>query len=240
MSKLTDEWGFFTPMPEVVIEAWPQLGTDAIAMFLYLRFKTNKKRGVAWPSFKEINNSTGLSFRRISRGLKTLENNGLLYRKKRFSLPVEYRLVRPPDIGVSSPLTVAGLEEKERLSPLTVTGQSSHSDNTVLSQWQTTQDSVKQDVVKKTELKDSPSLSQDNWVKALMVINLDYYQGRNRQFERDWDGTGYVGRQDGKFTVACRDDDQRLWLQDHGKKIAENVLVGVLGERVEIEFVVEI
>jgi len=88
--------------------------------------------------------------------------------------------------------------------------------------------------------KDPPSLSQDNWVKALMVINLDYYQGRNRQFERDWNGTGYVGWQDGRFTVVCQDDDQRLWLQDHGKKIAENVLVGVLGERVEIEFVVEI
>lgn len=83
------------------------------------------------------------------------------------------------------------------------------------------------------------SLSQDNWVKVLMAISLDYYNGRNSQFERDWSGTGYVGREDGKFVVVCRDEEQQWWLKDHGKKIAENMLVGVLGERVEVEFVVE-
>jgi len=88
-------------------------------------------------------------------------------------------------------------------------------------------------------LKDSRSLSQDNWVKVLMAISLDYYNGRNSQFERNWSGTGYVGREDGKFVVVCRDEEQQLWLKDHGKKIAENMLVGVLGARVEVEFVVK-
>ena len=82
------------------------------------------------------------------------------------------------------------------------------------------------------------SLSQDDWVKALMLIKQEHYRRRAGDFDRYWSVTGYAGRHNGKYRVVCMGPDQRQWLEDRGKKIAENILVGILGERVEIEFVV--
>ena len=39
--------------------------------------------------------------------------------------------------------------------------------------------------------------------------------------------------------MVCDEPEIRDWLEDRGKKIAENMLVGILGERVEVEFVVK-
>lgn len=87
-------------------------------------------------------------------------------------------------------------------------------------------------------LKDSLSFSQDDWIQALTAIKQDYYRGRHTAFDQYWGSTGFAGRQDGVFKVSCQ-EDQREWLESNGKKIAENMLVGVLGERVEVEFIVE-
>ena len=86
--------------------------------------------------------------------------------------------------------------------------------------------------------KDSSSLSQDKWIEALIAIKQDYYRGRHTAFDQYWGDTGFAGRQDGVFKVSCK-ETQREWLESNGKKIAENMLVGILGERVEVEFTVK-
>jgi len=124
-SRLIDEWGHFTAMPEIVIQRWAELGTDAIAMFLYLRYRTNRERrhpleGCAWPDLDTIGQETGMHYRRIGPALKILEKAGLLTREKRFGRSVVYTLQRPPDLGLNSPSTIGGTEEVH--SPSTVGG----------------------------------------------------------------------------------------------------------------------
>ena len=82
MSKLTDEWGFFTPMPEMIIKMWPTIGTNAVALFLYLRYRTHKNRGVAFPGYKKIREDTGWGFSRIKEAIAELEAAKLIKRKK--------------------------------------------------------------------------------------------------------------------------------------------------------------
>jgi len=245
MSKLTDEWGFFTPMPECVIERTAEIGSDAVFLFMYFRYRTNKERGCAFPKYETMCEDIGWGRRRIKIAIDKLEEFEYLRRRKRFGKSTEYFLTQPPDVGGTT------IEETTSISTTEILHEN---DGTVFPQRDssisTTEPSVFPPTVKdsrlsltktefnQTELKDSPSFSQDNWVKALLVIDLDYYPGRARHFERDWSGTGYVGRQDRKFVVSCRDEEQQLWLKDRGKKIAENILVGILGERVEVEFVV--
>jgi len=51
--------------------------------------------------------------------------------------------------------------------------------------------------------------------------------------------TGFGGFENGKYIVECDEPEIRDWLENRGMKIAENVLIGVLGERVEVEFTVK-
>lgn len=87
------------------------------------------------------------------------------------------------------------------------------------------------------------SKSQDIWVQALISIRNAYYRMKSHQsgslFQKYWMKTEFGGFENGKFIVVCDEPEVRDWLEDRGKKIAENMLIGVLGERVEIEFVVE-
>ena len=85
------------------------------------------------------------------------------------------------------------------------------------------------------------SKAQDSWVQALISIRDIYYRMKSSQsgsmFQRYWMRTGFGGIENGKYIVICDDEEQRDWLADRGKTIAENILVGVLGERVEVEFI---
>ncbi len=99
MANLKDKLGFFTAMPERVIELTPEIGSDAVFIYLYLRYMTNKERGCAWPSYTKIRNDTGWGKQRISNSLKTLVENKLLVKRKRFGQSTEYILPKPPDVG---------------------------------------------------------------------------------------------------------------------------------------------
>jgi hypothetical protein len=92
MTSLTDQIGFFTAMPETIIKLWPQIGTDAVALFLYLRYRTNRERGVAFPSYDTIATDTGWGRRRISEAIKVLSDEQLVVRRKRFGSSTEYAL----------------------------------------------------------------------------------------------------------------------------------------------------
>ena len=92
MTRLVDEIGHYTTIPESVIELWPEIGTDAVALFMYLRFRTNRERGVAFPTYARITKDTGWGRRRISGAIKALEEASLVKCHKRFGTSTEYAL----------------------------------------------------------------------------------------------------------------------------------------------------
>ena len=99
MGYLKDQWGFTTAMPETVIELTSEIGSDAVFIFLYLRYRTNKKRGVAWPNYETMRHDIGWGKQRISNALQALEENKLLTRHKRYGKSTEYTLTKPPNVG---------------------------------------------------------------------------------------------------------------------------------------------
>lgn len=117
--KLTDEIGHFTAMPEVVIERWGEIGTDAVALFLYLRYRTNRERGDAWPGYDRIQADIGWGRRRIKNGIDALEDADLLSRTKRFGKSTIYRLKLPPGVGEASAARPPDVgEDRASSSPL--------------------------------------------------------------------------------------------------------------------------
>ena len=87
------------------------------------------------------------------------------------------------------------------------------------------------------------SKAQDSWVQALIAIRNNYYRMNNHesgsQFQKYWNRTGFERFENGKYIIVCDEPEIRDWLADRGQKIAENMLLGVLGERVEVEFVIK-
>ena len=87
------------------------------------------------------------------------------------------------------------------------------------------------------------SKTQDSWIQALIAIRNSYYRHKSHesgsQFQKYWMRTGFGGFENGKYIVECDEPEIRDWLENRGMKIAENVLIGVLGERVEVEFTVK-
>lgn len=87
------------------------------------------------------------------------------------------------------------------------------------------------------------SKAQDSWIQALIAIRSSYYRMNSHesgsQYQKYWNRTRCGGFENGKYLVICDEPEIRDWLEDRGQKIAENVLIGVLGERVEVEFMVE-
>ena len=87
------------------------------------------------------------------------------------------------------------------------------------------------------------SKAQDSWVQVLIAIRNSYYRHKNHesgnQFQKYWMRTGFGGSENSKYVVVCDNQEIRDWLADRGQKIAENMLIGVLGEKVEVEFVVK-
>ena len=88
---------------------------------------------------------------------------------------------------------------------------------------------------------DSNSKAQDSWIEVLIAIRNSYYRRKSHQsgseFQKYWMRTGFGGFENGKYVVECDEPEIRDWLDDRGKKIAENMLIGVLGKVVEVEFV---
>ena len=84
------------------------------------------------------------------------------------------------------------------------------------------------------------SKTQDSWIQALIAIRNSYYRlngfESGSQFQKYWNRTGFGRFENGKYVVVCDEPEIRDWLADRGKPVAENMLVGILGERVEVEF----
>ena len=85
----------------------------------------------------------------------------------------------------------------------------------------------------------SKNRSQTEWIQVLAAIQQTHYRGRNgagSEFKEFWEPTYLDTRNGDRLTIACRDEDQRAWLQDR-RGIAESQAIGVLGARPTIEFV---
>jgi hypothetical protein len=95
--KLVDRIGQFTTIPNSVIELWSELGMDAMGLFMYFRYRSDKNDS-CWPSYDCMQKDTGLSRQRISDALKVLEEKGLLERERRFSNSTVY-IIKLPLIG---------------------------------------------------------------------------------------------------------------------------------------------
>jgi hypothetical protein len=96
-------------MPEGVIEMMPEIGSDAVLLYLYLRYRTNRYRGVAWPGYKDMRAHLRWGKTRISNALQKLVAEKLVEKDKRFGASTVYTLLIPPQVGDSSP--VAGQKE---------------------------------------------------------------------------------------------------------------------------------
>jgi len=87
------------------------------------------------------------------------------------------------------------------------------------------------------------SKAQDSWIQALIAIRNVYYRMNSHesgsQFQKYWMATEFRGFENSKYLVICDEPEIREWLESNGQKIAENMLVGILGERVEVEFTVK-
>lgn len=94
MSILSDRIGQFVTIPNTVFRLWPQLGMNAFALFVCLRYHSDE-HDVSFPSYTCITEETGLSRRAIAQGIRTLEENGLLERRRRFSSSTVYTLKIP-------------------------------------------------------------------------------------------------------------------------------------------------
>lgn len=93
-SRITDEWGLFTGVPNEFIDNARNLSDQARWLFVLLRRYTNGQTGIAFPSYEFIQEQTGWTPKTIAKAVRDLEENGWLIRRKNFSAPTEYKLVR--------------------------------------------------------------------------------------------------------------------------------------------------
>jgi hypothetical protein len=123
MSRLKDELGFFVTVPETLVERAAEIGTDALTLFVYLRYRTNRKRGEAWPGYERIGRDLGWGNSRISQAIHALESAGYLERRKRFGATTCYTLkhVGPPDVA-GAPSSPPGAGELSDEAPPVLPG----------------------------------------------------------------------------------------------------------------------
>lgn len=116
--RLIDRIGQFATVPHSVIEMWTSLGTDAVAMFLYLRYRSGGN-DVCFPSYDLMSRDTGMRRERISNALAALEVNGLLEREHRFSNSTIYILKLPSSrpVQVTPPAPPPPEELPSSISP---------------------------------------------------------------------------------------------------------------------------
>lgn len=112
--NLESKLGFWQAVPEWVIEKIPEIGDSAFTIYVYLVYRTHRKRGVAWPSYEAMKRDLGFGYNKISRALKILEKADMLERKRRFSNSTLYTLKEPENTSVSQSYQNGGNGEKSQ------------------------------------------------------------------------------------------------------------------------------
>lgn len=94
-SKLVDEIGQFTAIPNEFIEASLGLSDRARWLFVLLRHYTNSRSGDAFPSYDELQKMTGWRRPDLATAVRELLKSGWVTRQRRYGASSVYRLVRP-------------------------------------------------------------------------------------------------------------------------------------------------
>jgi DNA-binding HxlR family transcriptional regulator len=93
--SLRDKIGQFTAIPHEFIKRGRTLSVHSKWLFVVLRFYTNSHSDRVFPSYAELQSTSGLRREMISKGIKELEEAGWLKRQKRFSRSTVYTLTLP-------------------------------------------------------------------------------------------------------------------------------------------------
>lgn len=101
-AKLFNEWGAFAVIPHEFIDASTAYSDQAFRLFVLLMRYTNGKTGEAFPSYTHLQSLTGWSTKTIAKAIRELEAAGWIVRKKQFSGPTHYTLVRPHSFPTES------------------------------------------------------------------------------------------------------------------------------------------
>ena len=178
--SIKDEIGFFVTVPEGLIERAKEIGTDALCLFVYLRYRTNRKRGEAWPSYDRMIKDLGWGRRRIKNAIDALEKASVLERRKRFGNSTVYILsYKPPDVAVADERSIVsrGTELMGDDSNSIARSEESRSATPVVPERDLTQDRSTQDL-RETKREDLPQdLSKDQTplalAKAAILVDLN-------------------------------------------------------------------
>lgn len=93
-TRITDEWGSFSAIPNEFIDAAGDLSDQARWLFVILRRYTNGQTGKAFPSYKAIQAHTGWTPKTIAKAVRELEDAGWLIREKALGDVTQYILTR--------------------------------------------------------------------------------------------------------------------------------------------------
>ena len=94
-TRLYSEWGAFAGIPYQFIDNASEYSEQARWLFVLLMRHANHETGEAFHSYQLISAKTGWTNKTISKAIKELENKSWITRKKQFSGPTIYTLVRP-------------------------------------------------------------------------------------------------------------------------------------------------
>jgi hypothetical protein len=98
--SLYEQIGSFVTIPHSFINESRELSFHARWLFVTLRYYTNGKMGVAFPSYGTIQKLTRMRREKIASSIRELEKAGWLERKRRFNKSTFYRLLIPrPNMG---------------------------------------------------------------------------------------------------------------------------------------------
>ena len=93
-TRITDEWGSFSAIPNEFIDAAGDLSDQSRWLFVLLRRYTNGQTGKAFPSYKLIQERTGWTPKTIAKAVRELEEAGWIEREKTFGDVTQYILKR--------------------------------------------------------------------------------------------------------------------------------------------------
>lgn len=107
-TRITDEWGSFSAIPNEFIDAASDLSDQSRWLFVLLRRYTNGQTGKAFPSYKLIQERTGWTPKTIAKAVRELEEAGWIEREKAFNGPTQYILKRKSHFPVGSGVLPVG------------------------------------------------------------------------------------------------------------------------------------
>ena len=113
-TRLTDEWGTFSAIPNEFIDRAGNLSDQARWLFVLLRRYTNGQTGKAFPSYKAIQERTGWTPKTIAKAVRELEEAGWIEREKALGDVTQYILKRKSHFPQGSGVLPTGKRSTSR------------------------------------------------------------------------------------------------------------------------------